>query len=170
MYGYLEHKRVTNAPFSAVDVIELNELDKKMAGFDDPTVDGYRNRLSTEMLCIHMGTIMGKIEYTIDRSGTTATLHWIVSDGMGKLLLDKFHRVLHERGVAEIRLVCSLSESERPQTVLRRLNFYTRYGYRAVGIKFVDEEELTTNVKLRLVKRLYGRHRIDYSAELLNEF
>lgn len=145
------------------DIAKLNTLDRETGNCEGSSLTGYRNNHAIAMIVvIGAGKALGKIEYNV--MGEVAIIVWIVSNGVGDVLHEIFEKNMHQKGINEIQAKCSLSDTEKPSTVLHRLNFYIKHRYRALTItqmicqKVVEDEPedfILTNIVM--VKRLDGQ-------------
>ncbi len=109
---------------------------------------GYRQDDSDEMFLFYNAndTLYGKIEF----SKNGGKLDWILTmPGHGTSCLKYFEQhVLHNRGINSIILTCVVSPDESPDTVLTRMNFYQKNGYRFTHVTYNDRDVIFTREKI----------------------
>lgn len=100
-------------------------------------VDGYADESPYMLYLTQDGVLCGKLEYTFNIDNERAEIVWINAVGYGGVLLAEFEaRMLELMPRCTISLICSLDNDERKETVLRRLNFYFKHGYKARDIDY----------------------------------
>lgn len=128
-----------------LQIEQIKQLDNP---YDDSGMGAYVSIGGTHMLLmIRADNIVGKAEYC--RTGPVLMLEWLCAPGNGDEILGKLEKFAVEDGATSIILTCGLDPREEKSTVMRRLNFYAKHGYRTTAIEYMANVDGATRLKMR---------------------
>lgn len=78
--------------------------------------------------------ILGYIN--VVQQDSTLKIIWIYGPSHGKLIMLNIENHFKKKGIKKITLDCSIDPNEKKETVIRRVNFFFKQGYRVYDIDF----------------------------------
>ena len=132
-------------------------------GLDDPLEAGFGYLVSTHLLVLRVdGRVCGAVEYHVSvlPENKDASIQWICAErGFGDKLLLALEEVAKSQGRDVISGWASLDVDESECTVLRRLNFFIKNGFRADKLQPLTVMGAceVVGVRVCVVKRLDGK-------------